>query len=49
MDIKPLMKHLQTFSHTSKLLHQSLKFMKTHNFSFLGEAQGRYNNIDQTE
>ena len=49
MDLKPLMHHLQTFSLTSKLLHQSLKFMKSHNFSLLGEAQGRYNNRDQVE
>jgi hypothetical protein len=49
IDLKPLMHHLQTYSLTSKLLHQSQKFMKTQNFSLLGEAQGRYNKRDQAE
>jgi hypothetical protein len=49
LDLRHLLNNMMAFSVSGKPIHQSLKFLKTANFSQVGEADGRYNNRDMTE
>ena len=49
LDLKPLLHHLLSFSNTGKLISQSLRFVKSANFSNLDEAPGRYNVRDTSD
>lgn len=48
-DLRNLLNHLMAYSVSAKLIHQSLKFLKTADFSQVGEADGRYNARDMNE
>jgi hypothetical protein len=48
-DLKNILNHLVAFSVSAKLIHQSLKFLKTADFSQVGEVGGRYNARDMNE
>ncbi len=48
-ELKNLLNHLLIYSVSAKLIHQSLKLLKTADFSQVGEVGGRYNARDMNE